>query len=211
MHAHPPTPDPVFERAPAGTRLRDIWSRRPRDYWALWALALASLAINGLFLYEHWAAVAWARAQAPALAEAAAEVKAWRASSLEYTVHVDRTVPVLTTVPIDQVVSVPISATLPVDTQVEIPFSFAGFTQIIRLPVKARIPVQLSTQVPIKLTVPIRADVPVQFDVPLRLPVAGTTMDAALARLETALSQGSASLEAAGLLQVWQALGQAQP
>lgn len=211
----PPEPEaaggPAPAAPPATASAAAFFARRPRDYWALWAVAVLSLALNAVFLYEHWAVLAWARAQAPAVAAAASEVQAWRASALEYTVHVDRTLPVITNVPINQVVRVPISATLPVDTEVQIPLSLAGFTQIVRLPVKADIPVQLETEVPINLTVPIHADVPVQFDVPIRLPVAGTPLDATLSRAEAALTQLSAQLQAAGLVQFWQQLGAGTP
>lgn len=180
------------------------FAQRPKDYWALWAVALVSLALNAFFLYEQWALLAYAREQAPAVAAAAAEVRAWRAGAFEYTVQVDRTVPVITNVPINQTVSVPISATLPINTEVAIPISFAGFTQVLRVPVQAVIPVRLETEIPINLTIPIHADVPVKFDVPIRIAVAGSALDPALARAETALTQLSAQLrdaEPANLMQ----------
>lgn len=188
--AEPAVPAPVD--APAGWRLPP----RPWDYWALWAVALISLAGNAVLIYEQWNLLNLARAQAPRVAAAAAEVRAWRQATLETTVRVNQTVPVLTNVPIQQTVIVPISATIPVNTEAQIPIGFAGFTQILRVPVRAEIPIQLDVEVPLNLTVPLRADVPVALDVPVRLSVADTALDASLAQLAAALDQFSRDLAA---------------
>lgn len=184
--------------APAAPRFQ-----RPPDYWALWAVALVSLALNALLLYEQAALLGAARAQAPAVAQAAAEIGALRAGAFDYTVRVDKTVPVITNIPLQQSVTVPLSATLPINTEVEIPISFAGFSQTLRVPVHAQVPVQLTTEVPLALTVPVHADVPVQFDVPVHIAVAGTPLAASLARAETALTDLSTTLAQVDLGWLW--------
>jgi hypothetical protein len=204
--ASPPPPEGVTAPPPAPGR----W-RRPWDYWALWVVALISLALNGFFLYEQWTLLNLLRAQAPVVESAAEQVRVWRMTTIEYAFEIDQTVPVVTNVVISQTLSVPISTTLPVNTQVQIPINVAGFSQVLRVPVNATIPVQLETQVPLNLTVPVRADVPVRTSVPIRIAVADTPADETLALAEARLDALSAELRQLEFGQLLQRLAGGSP
>jgi hypothetical protein len=174
-----------------------MWMSRSWDYWALWAVALISLALNlGLI-----ASLLNVRRQAAEAAQsAAASLGRLRTSTLAYTVQVNETVPVQVTVPINERLTVPIDTQLPIDTFVDVPVEvpFIG-SRTLSLPIKTVIPVKFETTFPVKLTVPISASVPVALNVPIQIAVADTPFDASLAEAEAYLKRFAAELGAPAL------------
>jgi hypothetical protein len=167
-------------------------TKRPFDYYLLWAVALLSLLINAGLVYE----LNLARQKVADGAQTAVEaVAAFRASSLDYTVHVDQTLPVSLTVPFNTTVNVPISTTLPIDTE----FSFTLKTLVgdfpVNIPVHAVVPVNLVSQVPVHLAVPISTTVPVVFDVPIKIDLAQTSLAKTLESTQTYLEKLAAELK----------------
>ena len=103
---HPPSLEVLL------TRTRSL------DYWLLWVVALTSLAIN-VWLVSTLLGVRRQAGQAAVLAAQA--VGDLRQSSIEYSVHIERALPISLTIPISQTIRVPISTILPIDTQAMIP------------------------------------------------------------------------------------------
>ncbi|MDW8325549.1 MAG: hypothetical protein RMK99_03180 [Anaerolineales bacterium] len=170
---------------------------RTWDYWALWVVALVSLALNlGLI-----AGLLNVRRQAAETAQTvAASLGRLRASTLTYTVQVNETVPVQVAVPINERLTVPIDTQLPIDTFVNVPIEvpFIG-SRMLSLPIKAVVPVKFETTFPVKLTVPISTSVPVELNVPIRIVVADTPLDDSLAEAEAYLKKFAADLGAPAL------------
>lgn len=145
---------------------------RPLDYWLLWIVAIAALALN-LYLINTLLQV---RAQAGvAAAQAADAVGEIRNARIEYTVQIDQVIPVDVTVPISRTITIPISNTIPISTVVTIPLEIPGFgTRNLTLPIRAELPIRLQQTIPVSLTVPINAEVPVQLEVPIQIDIADT-------------------------------------
>jgi hypothetical protein len=168
-------------------------TKRPIDYYLLWGVALLSLVINLGFGY----ALLVARSKAAQGAQTAAQaVAALRASTIDYPVHIEQSLPVSLTIPIHETLSVPISATLPIDTQ----FSFTLHTLIgdfpVNVPLQAMVPVHVQTQVPVNLSVPVSTTVPVAFDVPVHIDLASTSLGQAMAPWQAYLEELAAELQA---------------
>jgi len=166
--------------------------KRPFDYYLLWVVALLSLLINAGLVYG----LMLARQRAAEGAQTAAEaVAALRSASLEYTVHLDQSLPVSLTVPFNTIVRVPISTTLPIDTE----FNFSLHTLLgdfpVNLPVHAEVPVNLTSQVPLDVVVPISATVPVSLDVPIKIDVSQTPLGQSLGPTQTYLEKLAADLK----------------
>jgi hypothetical protein len=156
-------------------------------------VALVSLLINAGLVYG----LAVARQRAAEGAQTAADaMAALRSASVEYTVHVDQSVPVSLTVPFNTAVNVPISTTLPINTE----FSFSLHTLVgdfpVNLPVHADVPVNLTSQVPVHMAVPISTTVPVALDVPIKIDVAQTALGKSLGPTQTYLEKLAADLKA---------------
>lgn len=165
---------------------------RPWDYWALWVIALTSLALN-LWLINTLMGVR--RQVGEAAGTAAESVSQLRGSTFEYTVHIRETVPIAVNVPINETLEIPIDTTIPVSTVVQVPIEIPliGF-RTLSIPIRATIPVKLEPQIPISLTVPIVAEIPVSLDAPVRIVVADTPLDDSLNDAETYLENLSAEL-----------------
>jgi hypothetical protein len=168
-------------------------TKRPLDYYLLWAVALLSLLINVGLGYS----LLVARAKAAQGAQTAAQaVAALRAASIDYPVHIQQSLPVSLTLPIHTTVSVPISVTLPIDTQ----FSFTLHTLVgdfpVNLPLQAMVPVHVQPEVPVNLTVPVSTTVPVSLDVPIHIDVGSTALGQSLGPMQSYLEQLTAELQA---------------
>jgi len=164
----------------------EILKTRPPDYWALWFVALISLAlnvwlINGLLVARRQAA--------QAVLQAAESVQDLRASTFETTVQIDQSIPINLSVPINQTLTVPIDTQLPVSAIVQVPIEvpFLG-AQIFDVPINTTIPIKFETQLPVNITVPISANIPVELTVPVKIDVANTPLNSTLQKAENALS-----------------------
>ncbi len=167
---------------------------RPLDYWLLWIVAVAALALN-LYLINTLLQV---RAQAGlAAAQAADAVGQIRDARIEYTVNVDQVIPVDVTVPISRTITVPISNTIPISTVVTIPLEIPGFgTRNLTLPIRTELTLRLQQTIPVSLTVPINAEVPVQLTVPIAIDVADTAFGPQLSDGQAYLDSLAAELGA---------------
>lgn len=167
---------------------------RPLDYWLLWIVAIAALALN-LYLINTLLQV---RSQAgQAAAQAADAVGEIRNASIAYTVQVDQVIPVNVTVPISRTITVPISNTIPISTIVTIPLSIPGFgTQNITLPIRTSLPLRLEQTIPVSITVPINAEVPVRLQVPISIDIADTAFGPQLESGESYLNDIAVELGA---------------
>lgn len=158
--------------------------KRTWDYWALWVVALISLALNGFVIQ----ALLNARRQAAdGAAQAVTALGRLRESSINYTVHIDESIPVSLNVPFNTTVAVPISTTIPINTEVTAEINtFLGPIPV-TVPIHTSVPVNLRTEVPVNVTVPISTSVPVKFDVPVVLDLADTKLGEALMSVEAYL------------------------
>lgn len=170
----------------------EILKTRPPDYWALWFVALISLAlnvwlINGLLVARRQAA--------QAVLQAAESVQDLRASTFETTVQIDQSIPINLSVPINQTLTVPIDTQLPVSAVVQVPIEvpFLG-TQIFDVPINTTIPIKFETQLPVNITVPISASIPVELTVPVKINVANTPLNSTLQEAEEALNNFASQL-----------------
>ncbi|HRF50321.1 MAG TPA: hypothetical protein PLC98_22005 [Anaerolineales bacterium] len=169
-------------------------SPRPLDYWLLWLVAIAALALN-LYLINTLLQV---RAQAGvAAAQAAAAVGEIREAEINYTFEVNQVIPVNVSVPISRTITIPISNTVPISTIVSIPLEIPGFgTRTITLPIRAELPIRLQQTIPVSLTVPINAKVPVNLEVPISIAVVDTPFGPQLSEGEAVLNALAAELGA---------------
>jgi hypothetical protein len=167
--------------------------KRSWDYWLLWVVALASLAVN-VFLVNTLLQVR--RQVSEGAAQAARAVGQLRESAINYTVSVTRSIPVSLTVPFQTTVVVPVSATLPIATDVIIPLDTPFGQFPVTVPIRASIPVNLQTDVPINITVPISASVPVKLDMPINFELAETELGQALVGVEAYLETVANQLRA---------------
>ncbi len=161
-----------------------IVKSRPIDYWALWVVALASVAIN-IWLVTLLLGIR--RQVGEGAASAAQAIGDLRRSSIDYQVHIEQSLPVSFTVPLSQTVSVPISTTFPINTEATIPLRTPIGTFPITIPIQAVVPVNLRPEVPLRLSVPISATVPVVLDVPIHVAIADTDLGDSLARTQRSL------------------------
>ena len=84
-----------------------------------------------------------------------------------FIVPIDTTIPIDTSIPFEETVVVPINTVIPVNTTVSVPISipFAGTVNIIDIPISTQIPVNLTVEVPISKEVPIQLEIPVNLEV----------------------------------------------
>ncbi|MGH2521825.1 MAG: hypothetical protein ACRDH2_04900 [Anaerolineales bacterium] len=164
---------------------------RRYDYWALWAIALISLVLN-LLLIRTLLDVR--RQVGEGVAQAAQEVGKLRQASIDYTLHLEESLPVSLTIPFSATFSVPISVTLPISTNVNIPLDTPFGTLPLNVPIRTTIPVNLQPRVPINLAVPISTTVPVVLEVPIQVALSDTAFGTSLAGAQSYLQKLSADL-----------------
>jgi hypothetical protein len=164
-------------------------------------LILLSLALNGVVIFGLMRARQIAlHAQQAALntvTDARSIVVGVGNDTFSYTLEVQQEIPVNTSVPFNEEITVPIRTSIPISTVVIIPVN-AGVlgTFDLDVPVRTIIPVDLSVSFPVSQTVDIATTVPLDIAVPIKVPLAETPLasymeelDAGLARLEEAIVQ----------------------
>jgi hypothetical protein len=167
------------------------------DYWLLWFVALISLALNVVLINV----LLGARRQAGEAAAAAAQaIGALRQTTIDTSVRVERSIPVILNIPISQTLTVPIDDAIPINTQVQVPIEIPLLgTRLFDIPIQATIPVKLETVVPINLIVPLSTSVPVAFDVPIRIVIADTPLGESLAETQAYFENAAHDLQASPL------------
>jgi hypothetical protein len=158
----------------------------------LTVLTLLSLALNGAVIYGLM------RAQQISLstvADARAIVTGVGDATFSYTLEVRQEIPIATSIPFDEDVTVPIKTTIPINTTVVVPIDLGITTYDLEVPIRTIIPVNLEFTVPISKTVNIATTVPLEVDVPIEIPIADTPLVDYLEELDVALTQVEARLE----------------
>jgi hypothetical protein len=160
----------------------------------LWAIAIASLALN-LFVIKTLLDV---RSQAGvAFGQAAGAIGTIKDGTIEYTARIEATVPVALDVPVKFDVEVPIRETIAIDTTVSVPIDFPIVgRRIINLPISTEIPIDITVRVPVDETLPINAEIPVDLSVPFRLRIVDTPFGEGLGELQVVLESQADSLGA---------------
>jgi hypothetical protein len=162
-------------------------------------LTLLSLALNGALVFG----LLWARQIAlSTMADARAIVAGVGDETFSYTFEVRQEIPVATSVPFHEEITVPVQTTIPIDTTVVVPINLGFTTYSLEVPIRTIVPVDLAFTVPISQTVDIRTTVPLELDVPIEIPLADTPLvgylekiDATLARLGEKLAHPLSSSE----------------
>jgi hypothetical protein len=168
--------------------------RMPWHYYAVWVIALVSLALN---VYIFYILLQVQQQAALAFSQAADSMGAIRNGSIQYVVNIDEEIPVVLDVPVNFTVKVPIQKTLPIQTTVDVPIELPLLgTRTITVPINTSIPIDLSVEVPIDESIPINAKIPVQFDVPINLKISETTFGDGLGEFQAVLQQQAESLGA---------------
>jgi hypothetical protein len=157
-------------------------------------LTLCSLALNGAVIFALLRArrigLDADQAALDVVAGARAMVVDVADDTFTYTLEVDQEIPIATSIPFNEEVTVPIHTTVPISTVVIIPIS-AGLlgTFDVDVPIRTVIPVDLEVAVPISQTVDIATTVPLDVDVPVDIPLAKTPLVGYLGELDAVLAQ----------------------
>lgn len=159
---------------------------RSFDYWLLWGVALTSLVINVVLITVL---LNVRRQVADGITRAADMVGNLQGVVIEYTVQIDREVPINTVVPIKTTLSVPFQANVPINTQVSIPLDTPLGSFPLNFPIQTNVPISLTAQVPIDAEFPVQTMVPIKLDVPIRIPLGDTGLGTALTEAQTTLRE----------------------
>ena len=152
---------------------------------ALTALTVLSLALNvavvfGLLRARDIALVAVAKART-VLTEIGDD-------AFSYTVEVAQEIPIATTIPFNETVTVPINTTIPISTTVTVPINLGITSYNLAVPIRTLVPVDLEVTVPISRTIAISTTVPLDVAVPIEIPIADTPLAGHLEGLDAELS-----------------------
>ncbi|MGI9608363.1 MAG: MFS transporter [Acidimicrobiales bacterium] len=115
------------------------------------------------------------------LDQAIVELEDFSNSTLSFSVPIDETVVIDTTIDIQRDFSFPIDETVTidqtVDTTIEIDTGLGFQVPVdVSVPVNVDVPIQLDVEVPIDETVPVQAEVPVNLTVPIEIDLAETEL-----------------------------------
>lgn len=168
-------------------------NNRSIGYGLLWLVALTSLALNALLIY---ALLNVQTRAGQALSNMAASVGKLQTETLDYTAHIEQTIPIVLSVPISQTVSVPIVTTVPIRTQVTGSISTFFGAVPIDIPIQTDVPVNIRTDVPIYANLPVSTTVPVVLDVPVHIKISDTGLGQGLLQTQAALEALSEAVSA---------------
>ncbi len=131
------------------------------------------------------------------LDEAIVGLEAFANSTIDFTVDINETIPIDTTIDLNRTLSVPINETIPLEETINTTVTVAGPFGIdipldISIPVAVDVPIVLDVDIPVDEQIPITTEIPIALSVPLSVDVAGTE----LARLAESLQAGLASFKA---------------
>jgi hypothetical protein len=163
-------------------------------------LTLLSLTLNGVVIFgllrARQIALDVQQATLNTVTDARAIVTGVSDDTFAYTLKVEQEIPIETSVPFDEVVTIPVNTVIPIDTTVTVPIDLGITTYDLEVPIQTIVPVDLEFAVPISQTVDIVTTVPLNVDVPIEIPLDETPLvdymeelDAGLGRLEADLEQ----------------------
>lgn len=151
----------------------------------LWAIAILSLALNGVIIAAGLFLVLTSR---QAAGDAAAALDALTRENVNYTFRVNQSVPVRTDIPFSRTLVIPIERTLDVSTVVTVTRDIPVIGAIeFDVPIQATVPVSFDVPIVISETLPVNIDVPLNLDIPLQVTLSETPLQRAIEPLVKAL------------------------
>ncbi|GAB4474191.1 MAG: hypothetical protein Kow00124_13900 [Anaerolineae bacterium] len=162
------------------------------DYLLLWVVALSSLLLNVLILRQL--TLAWGITR-QAVNDALVVVQGFEGERFSYTVKVEDTIRINTTLPVQATIPVVVEDTLPINTVVTVPFSTPLGSFPINVPIVATVPVSLETTIPLDQSFPVDVSVPIALEVPVEIAISETPLASTLDEIERSLLALSKRLE----------------
>jgi hypothetical protein len=108
---------------------------------------------------------------------------------------VEKEIPVATSVPFNEKITVPVQTTIPISTTVVVPIDLGITSYNLKVPIRTLVPIDLEFTVPVSRTIDVATTVPLDLAVPIEIPIADTplagyleSLDENLARLEERLA-----------------------
>ena len=138
------------------------------------AVALLSLALNGVLLYQLRRPE---RLLGPALERVLTRLEA-QDVILRYNVRIPARTPLHFDIPIDERYQVRLNTTLPIDTQITLPVSTPFGNRTVTVPVKANIPIRTNMPLHLRDTFRLRTQTQGEIVVPLEIPISDLPLDA---------------------------------
>jgi hypothetical protein len=138
------------------------------------ALALASLAVNGVLL---WKLRRPERLVAPAV-ERLAEGLSKSNEAIKYTVRIPSGTPVSFDVPIDERYVIKLRTSLPINTVVRVPFNTPFGNRVVAVPIRTTIPLRQDIPVHLVDTFHLRTRTNAEYVVPLEIKLKDLPLDA---------------------------------
>jgi hypothetical protein len=114
--------------------------------------------------------------------------------TFSFTFEVDQEIPVATSIPFIQEITVPINTTLPVNTSVVVPIDLGFTTYNLAVPINTVFPVDMEVTVPVSQTVDIVTTVPMDISVPVEIAIADTPLVGYLDEVDTTLAEMATQL-----------------
>lgn len=150
------------------------------------ALTSLSLILNAVIIVEL---LQLRRAARSSIADARTLLTDLTDETLSYTVEVDQQIPISTSVPFNEAVTVPINAVVPISTTIVVPVDLRFTTYKLAVPINTVLPVDMDVTVPFSQTVDVTTAVPIDVDVPVEIDVADTRLAHYLQELDAALQK----------------------
>lgn len=140
---------------------------------------------------------------AESLNEAVVGLEEFSRSTIEFTVVVDRTIPINTEFVLDQEIVVPISTSIPINQIVDTTITIDGplgseIPLDVSVPVDLVVPIELDVPIIVNETIPIDVEVPISLDVPIEIDVAETELAGFAESLRLGLSEFADALSRLG-------------
>ncbi len=157
-----------------------------------WKVELLTALLTLSLLAQAWTLYTLARVRGAAVAQIdalAAQLDQAERQRLSATVLIDRPLPLRAAVPISQRLTVPISTTVHIDQQFELPLSTPLGS--VNLPVPLRLDVPFRAEVPVTFaqTVDISTTVDLDLQLPISVPISDTSLAEPLRQLREQLRQ----------------------
>ena len=176
----------------------------------LFILVLASLALNGLIIWQllmvqqriqNVAAEAGPTIQ-ESLDEIIIDLEKLEGAALEFDIAVDQDFPVDTEIAFSDTVEVPIQMTVPISQTIEttVFLELVGGVELpvdIAVPVNVEVPIDNTVVIPIERTIPISVTVPLKEDFLIEIDVAESDLALQIARLREGLISLNAFIDQA--------------
>lgn len=158
----------------------------------LWILVLISLLLNAILFNQL---LTLKRAAQQLALDASAAVGELQGKTFAFNVPIDETIIIETDLPVQETLTVPIVTELPINTVVTVSVD-AGIlgTIPLRIPISTTVPVDIEVDIPLDTSFAVRAPVEVQMDVPIEVVVADEPLYDDLSQVRERLDEVAAQL-----------------